>query len=222
MSAQEFPTARIESLFLAENPEDFYSTPRSVLEFDFDGIVGDARHRGRTMLADVRIKSFAKKESKVLNRQTISLIDADSLDGIANDLNLNPDTIASKYNETERAFLARCLGANVVLNEFKGTLEIPEFYDLPNGTDFGPFNPETNTFSDAALMITRYNTPCINPGKKIEEHYPGDSEGLAPRFVKAALERRGFVAMVAKTGEIAVGNTVMFRPLPSGRQRSRG
>lgn len=217
MSELEFPTAKIEALLLTENPDDFYSSPRNELVFDFDGIVGDERHRGRTMLADVRIKSFTKKQAEVLNRQTVSLIDTGSLDIIAQDLNLDPDVIVRQYNETMRIFLARCLGANILLHDFQGSPAIPEFYNLPNATDFGPFNPENTKFSDAALMITRYNTPCIHPGKKIEEHYPGDSEGLAPRFVKTALEHRGYVAMVVKVGKMAVGDSVMFRPLPSAR-----
>lgn len=187
------------------------------MEFDFDGIVGDHRHRGRTMTADVRIKSYAKKQTEVLNRQTVSMIDDESLDRIGDDMELDPDIIAERYEESRRIFLARCIGANIVFNDFRGSNDIPEFHRIPNATDVGPFDPETGKFSAASLMITRYNPPCINPGNKIEQYYPGAWEGLAQQFVRSAEGRRGFVGMVAQTGKLAVEDTVMFRPLPSAR-----
>lgn len=213
-----YPEANVETLLLTESSEDFYSSPRNELEFDFDGIVGDQRHRGRTMTADVRIKSYAKKQAEVLNRQTVSIIDGESLDFIGDDMELDPDVIAERYEESRRIFLARCIGANIVFNNFRGTDDIPEFHRIPNATDVGPCDPETGKFSAASLMITRYNPPCIHPGNKIETHYPGAREGLAQQFVRSAEGRRGFVGMVAKSGKLAAGDTVMFRPLPSAQR----
>lgn len=211
------PTANVESLLLTDSSEDFYSLPRTELEFDFDGIVGDQRHRGRTMTADVRIKSYVKKQATVLNRQTVSLIDEESLDFIGDDMELDPDVIANRYEESRRNFLARCIGVNVVFDSFQGNNEISEFYDVPNATDVGPFDPATHKFSATSLMITRYNPPCIHPGNKIEKHYPDAREGLAQQFVRSAEGRRGFVAMVVMPGRLAVNDTVMFYPLPSAR-----
>lgn len=211
------PTANVEALLLTDSSEDFYSSPRDELEFDEDGIIGDQRHRGRTMTADVRIKSYPKKQATVLNRQTVSLIDEESLDFIGDDMELDPNVIANRYEESRRMFLARCIGVNVVFDSFQGNNEIPEFYDVPNATDVGPFDPETHKFSAASLMITRYNPPCIHPGNKIEKYYPGAHEGLAQQFVRSAEGRRGFVAMVVMPGRLAVEDTVMFYPLPSAR-----
>lgn len=206
------PTANIEALLLAEDPEDFYSSPRGVLWFDEDGIIGDERHRGRTMTADVRIKSYPKKQATVLNRQTVSLIDEESLDFIGDDMDLDPDVIANQYEESRRMFLARCIGVNVVFNSFQGNDEIPKFYKVPNAADVGPFDPETHKFSDASIMIVRYNPPCIHTGNKIAKRYPNAPEGLAQQFVRSAESTRGFVGMVASPGRLAVNDTVMFCP----------
>ncbi len=211
----DFATARVESVFLAERADDFYSEPRESLTFDLDGIAGDQRHRGRTMVADVRIKPYQKGQDEVLNRQTVSVIDSGSLDVIADSLELDSGGIEERYGVSRRTFLAQCIGANILFDNFRGSEQIPEFYDTPNATDVGPYCPDTNKFSAAALMVTRYNSPCIHPGKKIEAHYPKRVDGLAQRFVQAAEGRRGFVAMVVKPGVIAVNDEVMFRPLPS-------
>ena len=123
--------------------------------------------------------------------------------------------ITEEYGETGRLFVARCIGVNIVLGDFVGTEDIPGFYDIPNATDAGPFNQSRGKFIGAALMTTRYNAPCIHPGKKLEARYPIKIDGLAQRFVTVAEGRRGFAAMVIKPGSYSVGRQVSFVPMPT-------
>lgn len=212
-----YPTSGVEALLAAKQIEDFYTSPLTQAAFDIDGLVGNDRHSSRTRLADMRIKPYVRDCDVVLNRQQLSMVDGASLDFIADELELYGDLIADRHEgDTRRLFLARCMGANIVFGDFRGTKEIPSFHDIPNATDFGVLDSEHGKFTDdtATVMITRYNGPCIHPGKKIEEHYPGNTDGLAGRFVKAASGKRGFVGMVIKPGVMSVGQEVTFTPLP--------
>lgn len=211
----KYPSATIETLLITQDAGDFCTTPLPRATFDHDGMVGNVRHRGRTRLADMRIKAYVRDQDTVLDRQQISIVDTDSLDHIAGELELDEDLLASRHEgNTSRLFLARCMGANIVFAGFQGTGEVPSFHDLANATDFGPYDPDAEKFTAATAMITRYNGPCVHPGKKIEEHYPGKSDGMAEKFVQAALGRRGFVGMVVKAGIISAGQEVTFIPLP--------
>lgn len=211
------------------------------LEFGVDpnGIVGAARHSGNITLADVRTPSYQRRVDTVLNRQSVSFVGGEDLDYIAGELELDPRVLfraeallAATSGSTEefdrmvddlcvhkdasritRRFLARCLGANVLLGSFQATDEVQDFRSLTPGTDFGPYDVGTRKFTDATVMITRPNGPCIGPGKKIQANYPGEVPDLAKRFVVAAQGRRGFVGMVAKSGNMAVGQSVGFVPL---------
>lgn len=219
------PTAIIEGLYLPNNPDDFVTSPVARLEFslDLNGIVGsNARHVGNTTLADVRAPSYSKKQDTVLNRQSVSFVGGEDLDFIAAELGL--DIYAQNDHERQpddgpnnssvhkvRNVLAQCLGANVLLGNFSPTEAIPHFRDLLPGMDFGPHDSETRKFTDATVMITRPNAPCNPPGRKLQEAYP-DIPDLAKRFVVAAQGRRGFVGMVAKGGEMALGQHVAFVP----------
>ena len=221
---ENLPTAYIETLLLAESEDDFFSSPKSELGFSFDGIVGDKRHGGRAMLADVRAKFYRKKRDEVLNRQQVSLIDVESLDRIADELDIDPEVIREAYSNERRVFIAQCMGANIVLNGFHGNGHISNLRELPNATDFGVFDAEAGKFkSDSAtLMITRYNAPCVHPGLKLQEYYPNASENMASEFVRVAqnneLVHRGYVAMVAKGGKLRVGEQITFCPLPTSRK----
>lgn len=113
--------------------------------------------------------------------------------------------------ELKRLFLAQCLGANLVVGEFDGAGEVDEFRNLSRGIDFGPYNDATHKFTDATVVITRPNRPCITAGKMIEDVY-ADRPSLAKEFVVAAQGRRGFVGMIAKGGSMVVGQTLGFVP----------
>ena len=86
-----YPTANIEALLVAQQIEDFYTSPMGEVTFDFDGILGNDRHIGRTRVADMRVKPYVKDHDIVLDRQQVSMVDVDSLDYIADELELDED-----------------------------------------------------------------------------------------------------------------------------------
>jgi len=60
--------------------------------------------------------------------------------------------------------------------------------------------------SGAALLVTGENKPCTVAGKAIEQQV--GQPGLADKFPKAALHRRGLTAAVERPGMIRVGDEV--------------
>lgn len=234
------PAAEIEGLFRTFDPQDFVTSPveRFNLLLDPNGIENDFRHAGNAMIADVRSSVYQRGVDEVLNRQTVSLIGSEDMDFIAEELELSweelfhaeaarcPDDQPSNYlsrmvedirtfedpNRITRRFLAQCLGANILLSNFRPTEQVKGFRELPRGVDFGLFNPTSRKIVGGSVFITRPNDPCIGPGKKIEDRYPGESTDLAKRFVKAAQGRRGYVGMVAMAGPMTVRNHVEFVP----------
>jgi hypothetical protein len=216
-------SATIEALFLPSDPKDFCSSPVNTLAFSLNpnGIVGEERHRRNATLADIRSPSYRKKVDTVLNRQSISFVGSEDLDYIADALGLDPHTLVqteriltdtNDAQHTMRMFLAQYLGANVLLSSFQATDEIANFRSLTPGIDFGPYDAETRKFTDATVMITRINGPCIKPAQRIQNEYPGKVPDLAKRFLQVAQGRRGFVGMVAKEGIMTVGQSVWFVP----------
>jgi MOSC domain-containing protein YiiM len=83
---------------------------------------------------------------------------------------------------------------------------------LAAGTDFGPYDVERRRFTDAAVMVTRVNEPCVSPARMLEKYYPVAIDGVGKRFVRVAQGRRGFVGMVVKGGTMAVGEQIGFVP----------
>jgi len=233
------PLAAIEGLFKPGDPQDFYTVPFDALEMAIEpnGIVGARRHSGSATLADVRAPAYTRKVDVVLNRQSISLVGAEDMDYIADELDLNPyalfvaegirsgNTPTATFNRMmddlyergeprriTRRFLARCLGANVLLGSFTASERVPNFRSLAPGTDFGPYDVEAKKFTAATVMITRPNGPCVAPSEKIKQHYPDEIPQLGKRFVQAAQGRRGFVGMVAKGGYMVMDQVVGFVP----------
>ena len=223
LESQTTPVASIEALLLAPDAGNFQTELRQQLEFSLDpnGIVGDKRHNGNSTKADVRTKRVYKRGREVPNRQSVSIVDASDLDYIAARLGIDEEVVYENMAvdlrvgltapQARRLFLASCMGANVLLGEYKGTEETTEFRNLSRGLDLGPFDPENDNFTDATVLITRPNAPCVGPGKKIRDNYPGSLPDTTPRdFVDIAEGRRGFVGMVAKPGSMAVGELVQF------------
>lgn len=209
-------------------------------------MVGNLRHGGVTTVADVRAPAFRRRQDEVLNRQSVSIVGAEDLDAIAGQIGIDEELalegllhrfhadrvsgVASQslgYLSTlervedvpggiNRLFLAQCLGANVVVGDFQGTDDIPNFRSLERGMDLGPFDDDAGKFraGGAAVMVTRPNAPCIGPGELIESVYgaKADGVGFAEEFVRAGQGRRGFVGMISKGGEMAVGQAIRFVP----------
>lgn len=220
------PYASVEALLLTPSADDFQTVSMSQLEFSLspNGIVGDERHRGNITAADVRVKRVYERGAEVLNRQSVSFVGAEDLDYIGDELELCPDAIHQAMAvdlstsvtpaQSRRLFLASCLGANILLGKYEGTEEFPEFCRIARGLDVGPFDSKTDRFTSAAIAITRPNGPCAVPGKKIKNNYPEILPDSTTRdFIRIAEGRRGFVGMVVKPGEIAVGDVVQFVPL---------
>jgi hypothetical protein len=171
-------TATVTWLAVGDQAETFVTRPVSTVELDWTGIVGDG-HAGLTRKADVRIPHYPRG-SVVRNERQVTVVAADQLAEVATTLAL-PE-IRPEW-----------LGANMML------AGIPHLTLLP---------PATRLIfaSGAALVVDWENQPCTGPGGVIATHY-GDAS-LRSRFVKAALEKRGFTAWVERTGSIAVGDAV--------------
>lgn len=171
-------TATVTWLAVGDQAETFVTRPVSIVELDWTGIVGDG-HAGLTRKADVRIPHYPRG-SVVRNERQVTVVAADQLAEVATTLAL-PE-IRPEW-----------LGANMML------AGIPHLTLLP---------PATRLIfaSGAALVVDWENQPCTGPGGVIATHY-GDAS-LRSRFVKAALEKRGFTAWVERTGSLAVGDAV--------------
>jgi MOSC domain-containing protein YiiM len=156
------------------------------MTLDWQGVVGDS-HAGLTRRADVRVPHYPRG-SEIRNERQVTVVAADELAATAEALDL-PE-IRPEW-----------LGANMML------AGIPHLTLLP---------PATRLLfaSGAAIVVDWENQPCTGPGRVIAQQYHDDS--LTSRFVKAALQKRGFTAWVERTGAIAVGDavTVVIPPQP--------
>lgn len=87
----------------------------------------------------------------------------------------------------------RLLGANLVTAGIAGLTGLPAATRLtfPGG---------------ATLFVTEENLPCRFPGEKLAE--ANGDPSLEAWFAKAAMGRRGLVALVEREGEIAVGDEI--------------
>ena len=170
--------ATVTWLAVGDQTETFVTRPVSTVELDWTGIVGDG-HAGLTRKADVRIPHH-QRGSVVRNERQVTVVAADQLAEVATTLAL-PE-IRPEW-----------LGANMMLAGIAHLTLLP---------------PATRLMfaSGVALVVDWENQPCTGPGGVIATHY-GDAS-LRSRFVKAALEKRGFTAWVERTGPISVGDAV--------------
>ena len=182
-------TATVTWLAIGDQTGTFVTRPVPAVDLAWEGIVGDG-HAGLTRTADVRIPHYPRG-SVVRNERQVTVVAADQLADVATTLAL-PE-IRPEW-----------LGANMMLQG------IPHLTLLP---------PATRLIfaSGAALVVDWENQPCTGPGGVIAQHY-GDPR-LRARFVKAALEKRGFTAWVERTGPVQVGDAVQVvvppqRPWP--------
>lgn len=167
----------------AQGAKYLVSTPIEAVTVTLDGFAGD-RHAGPTRRADARVPFFPRG-TIIRNTRQISLIAEEELAVIAAALGIP-------------AVDPAWLGANIV------TRGLPRLTALPPGTRL--FFPDT-----ATLVVAGENEPCIQPGRTIAEYHP-ETPKIAPRFVKAALGRRGLVGWVERAGTIRAGDRLTVMP----------
>lgn len=172
-------TASIHQLLLCP-PDHGYDagdvTSRVVdtLIFDEGGIVDD-RHHGRQLSAGAR-QLYVARETKLLNLRQVSIVSLEELAEIARILGVDEVTGAD-------------LGANIVLS---GVQNLSTFPAGINGViTFGG--------SVVVLYATGENEPCEGPGRAISIRTGVD---VTNKFAKAAMHRRGIVAVVGQAGVI--------------------
>lgn len=154
------------------------SEPREKIECIWNGINSD-RHCGRTKLAGGREK-YVPRGTEILNIRQVSIVSEEELAEISRRMNI-PEVIGSD------------LSANLVLKNVEGLTK------LPGGTIIKFPARET------LLYVVGENTPCVLPGKNIQARYLTIPH-LASKFPKAAIGRRGLVAVVLRPGWIYEGD----------------
>ncbi|HSX28871.1 MAG TPA: hypothetical protein VLF60_05480 [Candidatus Saccharimonadales bacterium] len=224
--AETYPTAIVAGLLVAESADDWLTTPRKEIELERTGIVGDRRHHSAAKPAGPRLP-WLPKGLLVANLEQVSMIDADSLQGIADEMEIDGDETKATFGEERLVFVARRMGINVVFAAFQGTEKIPSFYDIPNSTHVGRL--ESGKMAGAVIHIVRYNPACTHPGKRMAKDLIPDATHaqiteMGAQFKAAAdLHGRGYVGTpiieTLLTGplDVAEGDVVSFCSLPSAR-----
>lgn len=149
------------------------------VEATLEGFAGD-KHTGPTRRADARAP-WHPRGTIVWNDRQVSLVSAEELAVIAEALDL-PEV------------RPEWLGANVLVEG------VPAFTQLPPMT-------RLQCAGGVTLTVTAENHPCIGPGREVAAAH-GRDDVLARAFVKAAMRRRGLVAVVERAGTITLGETI--------------
>jgi MOSC domain-containing protein YiiM len=166
------------SIYLGQDPLSFVTTRVQQVQVSFAGFEGD-KHSGATLRSGGRTPHYPRG-TEIVNDRQVSIVSMEELETVARNLDL-PEV------------LPEWLGANLLLQG------IPKLASLPTGTRL--------YFSGGVTLIaTGENQPCTGPGKVIQAHY--GTPGLESHFAKAAMHRRGIVAMVEKPGLLIEGEEV--------------
>jgi hypothetical protein len=212
----KYTTTTFEHLLIREDPDSLITSPPETNEIVLteSGILGGGKHYGHFVPAGVRNEGFHRRSQfsdwdMVFNHRQISIIDSKSLEEIGDGLDIDPDVVAREFDESRSLFIARRIGANVVV----GALSSGEdFHDIAPPYHIGPFD-EAELFT-AAMLIISYNQPCVNPGRAIAAAYPGAGESMGLKFMEVAKAGRGFVGVVSLATRLHVGQEAMIVPLP--------
>ena len=168
--------------------EGFVTEVTGEVVLQFGGFVGD-RHFGPTRASCSRTP-WHPRGTTIYNTRQISLVSVEECELIAQTMGL-----ARIYPSW--------LGANMA------TQNVPNLSALPSSTRI--------VFpSGATLFVTEENVPCRHPGKVIAHEY-GHPE-LAGQFVKAAMGRRGILALVEREGLIKTDDRLRL-VLPSNYRK---
>lgn len=96
-----------------------------------------------------------------------------------------------------RAIEAHWIGSNMAISG------IEHLSDVPSGSHL--LFP-----SGAVLYVSERNVPCASAGTAIASRH--EDGAMAARFVKAAMGRRGVLAMVVREGRLSVGDVFRLHP----------
>lgn len=176
---------KIEAVLVGQAAQSLVTTRQPQIELNFEGVMGD-KHAGFTRRADGRVPHFPRG-TVIRNERQVTLVSVEELVEVAATLNV-PEV------------LPEWLGANVLVSG------LPRLTLLPIGT-------RLFFSSGAVLVVSGENQPCTGPGKVIQAQYPQLIKS-ASLFPKAALHKRGLLAVVELPGQLAAGETVRAE-LPS-------
>jgi hypothetical protein len=165
----------LTSVYVGLDPNTFQTTRKDKVAVNFNGIEGD-KHSGMTLLSGGRTPLYPRG-TEILNDRQISVVSREDL-----------ETVSALMDIPE--ILPEWLGANLMIEGIANPGTLP---------------PSTRLYfsGGVTLVVTAENHPCAGPGKVIMDHY--GREGLDSLFIKSAMHRRGFVAMVEKPGVLIEG-----------------
>lgn len=167
----------VAALGAALEQGSFVTSRVEQLVLTYEGIFGD-RHAGLYAPAGVRQKHHPKG-TPIRNARQLSALGVEELKEIAAALEL-PEV---KFE---------WLGGNILFEGLGPLTRVPPSSRLLFA-------------SGTCVAIDDENLPCTGPGKVIQQQFPQLAD-LAPRFVKAAMHRRGLVGWVERPGTICVGD----------------
>jgi len=179
----------IGGLYLCPPGPGFLTHRSEVVTVVANGFEGD-KHARWERGADSRAKAYPRG-TVIWNSRQLSIVSEEELAQIA--ANLGVPAVAPEW-----------MGANIC------TRGLPDLTHLPPGTQF--------LVEGVGFYVTALNKPCLDTGKELAKHLP-DVDDVAARFVKAARDLRGLVAVVERTGTIREGAPItVVRPAsPSPR-----
>lgn len=178
MGKKTTQNGQVAGLYLGLDADSFITTRQSQVKVTFAGFEGD-RHSGITRQSDGRTPRYPRG-TEIRNDRQVSILSMEELDEIAAALDVPQ-------------ILPEWLGANLVLTGISRLTQLP---------------PSTRLFfsGGVTLVVTQLNLPCLGPGKIIQDYY--SREELDARFVKAAMNLRGQVAVVEMPGILCEGEAV--------------
>jgi len=178
MAIQYQLNGTVSGLYLGLQAGMHITTPLAQVRATFAGFDGDL-HAGLTRKSDGRT-SIYRRGTLIRNERQVTIVS-----------NVELALIAAEMGITE--IRPEWIGTNLLIDG------IPNLTRLP---------PRARLFfaSGAALLVTGENKPCTVAGKAIEQQV--GQPGLADKFPKAALHRRGLTAAVERPGMIRVGDEV--------------
>jgi len=162
---------------VADSVENLRSEPLEEMELDFDGVAGEC-HAGLTRKSCSRVLSQHPRGTEIANSRQISILSAEDLETIADDLGIE---------EFDPAWL----GASMILRG------IPNFSHIPPSS-------RLQADSGATIVVDMENRPCVLPARVIEAESPGHGRA----FKTAAQGKRGVVGWVEREGLVRVGDVL--------------